>query len=163
MRYDFKSAVAGVLCMAITATAAPVSVSAGPMTMVPASVVGPSSSVESARYYRHRVYHRHYRHHYRHYRRYRYGYDPGAAIFAGMLGAMAAGAFGGYPYYDYGYPYYDYGWGGYPGYGGYGGFGGYRHFGGGFHGGFAHGGFHGGGFRGGGFHGGGFHGGFRHR
>ena len=94
-----------------------------------------------------------------HCRRYRYGYDPGAAIFAGMLGAMAAGAFGGYPYYDYGYPYYDYGWGGYPGYGGYGGYrhfggwghGGFRHFGG-FHGGFAHGGFHGGGFRRGGFH-----------
>jgi hypothetical protein len=136
MRCDFKSAIAGVLCTAITATAAPISVSARPMTMAPASVVGPSSSVESARYYRHRAYHPYYRHHYRRYR-YGYGYDPGAAIFAPMtLGAMVAGAYGGYPYYDYG-------WGGYPGYWG----GGFRHFGG----------FHGG------FRGGGFHGGFRHR
>lgn len=59
--------------------------------------------------------HRHYRRH-RHYVR-RYRYDPGAAIFGTVLGAIASGALAD-DYYYYPYDYYYPSWGYYPyGYG----------------------------------------------
>src|SRR5271155_1192459 len=89
---------------------------------------------------------------------YGYGYNPGAAVVGGVLGAAAAYPYdcGGYAYGPYDGSCSDYGYGsGYPYYGygyGYGGYGGYGH---GFHGGGAH--FAGGNFgRMGGFGGGHF-------
>lgn len=121
MRSTLKSAVAGTLCAALTATALPSEAWAGPTGAASASVVGLSSPVENVRYYRHHRRHHHYwaRHHYYRYGYpyYRYGYDPGAALFgAAALSLLSAPAWGwgwGHPYgygYGWGYPY-GYGWG----------------------------------------------------
>jgi hypothetical protein len=100
MRKSIKVAVAGPLCGTIMMTVLPAEVCAGPMSVASPSSVSLSTPVDQVRY--------------RHPRRYRYGYDPGAAMFAGAaLGLMGAGiAAATAPRY------YGYGWGGgyYPGY-----------------------------------------------
>jgi hypothetical protein len=108
MRKSVKAAVTSTLCGTVMMTVLPAEGWAGPMSVASPSIVSLSTPVDQVRY-RHR-----------HYRRYGYGYDPGAAMFAGAaLGLMGAGIaaatapryYGGGGYYP-GY----YGGGYYPGY-----------------------------------------------
>jgi|SRR5579875_2351806 hypothetical protein len=120
-RKSVKLVLAAALCGVTVIAALPANVLAGPMTAASlSSMITPAEKV----YYRHHYRHRHYygayyprRYYYR-----GYGYDPGAALFAGaalgLLGAGIAGATQPY-YYGYGYPGYYYGYG-YPGYYGWG-------------------------------------------
>jgi hypothetical protein len=124
MRKSLKLALTGALLGAMTATAVPTEVLAGPMGVAPPSTVGLSAPVD-------RVW----------YRRWGGGYgrpyygggyyrrgNPGAAVAAGVglgllgagLAASSSGYYGGYyPYYNGGY-YPAYGGYAYPGYGYYG-------------------------------------------
>ncbi|QGM98321.1 hypothetical protein [Methylocystis parvus] len=130
MRKSLKLALAGSLLGAMTATAIPTEVSAGPMGVAPPSTVGLSAPVDKVWYrrwgggygYRGYGYRGGYRPYYGGY--YRRG-NPGAAVAAGVglgllgagLAASSGGYYGGYyPYYNGGYyPSYGYGYG-YPSY-----------------------------------------------
>lgn len=105
------------MCAVAELAVAPAEVLAGPMSIASPTAVELSAPVDDI----------HYRRRYRRARYYRhYGYDPGAAIFAGAaLGLMGAGIAAAtrprYYGYGYGYPYYGYGYGyGYPAYYGWG-------------------------------------------
>lgn len=130
MRKGLKLALTGALLGAMSATAIPTEVLAGPMGVAPPSTVGLSAPVDKVWYrrwggggygwrggYGYRPYYGGY------YRR----YNPGAAVAAGVglgllgagLAASSGGYYGGYypyynsgyyPYYNYSYPSYDY-WG----------------------------------------------------
>jgi hypothetical protein len=118
MRKSLKLALTGALLGAMTATAVPTEVLAGPMGVAPPATVGLSAPVDKVWYRRWGGY------------GYRGGYyrrgNPGAAIAAGVglgllgagLAASSGGYYGGYyPYYNGGYyPSYGYGYG-YPSYG----------------------------------------------
>jgi hypothetical protein len=126
MRKSLKLALTGALLGAMSATAVPTEVLAGPMGVAPPSTVGLSAPVDKVWYrrwgggYGYRPYYGGY---------YRRGYNPGAAVAAGVglgllgagLAASSGGYYGGYyPYYNGGYyPSYGYGYA-YPGYGYYG-------------------------------------------
>jgi hypothetical protein len=128
MRNCVKMALSGALLGAMTATSIPTEALAGPMGVAPPATVGLSAPVDQVWYRRWGGYgYRGYRPYYGggYYRR---GYNPGAAIAAGVglgllgagLAASSGGYYGGYyPYYNYGsypygysysYPAYYYGW-----------------------------------------------------
>ncbi|WP_363346766.1 hypothetical protein [Methylocystis echinoides] len=127
MRKCLKLALSGALLGAMTATAIPTDVLAGPMGVAPPSTVGLSAPVDQVWYrrggygYRRPYYGGYYGGYYRR------GYNPGAAVAAGVgLGLLGAGLaaanssyyYGGYyPYYNYGYPYYGYDYYSYPSWG----------------------------------------------
>jgi hypothetical protein len=123
MRKSLKLALTGALLGAMTATAVPTEVLAGPTGVAPPSTVGLSAPVDKV-WYRRWGGGYGYRGGY-----YRRGYNPGAAVAAGVglgllgagLAASSGGYYGGYyPYYGGGYyPSYGYGYA-YPGYGYYG-------------------------------------------
>jgi hypothetical protein len=109
MRELVKSAVAATLCAATTIASLPAESLAGPMSAAGSPSIRPTAPLENV----------HYRRYYRRHYYPRYGYDPGAAIFAGAaLGLMGAGiAAASRPYYYPPYPYaYPYGYPYYPGY-----------------------------------------------
>ncbi len=129
MRKSLKLAFTGALLGAMTASATPTEVLAGPMGVAPPSTVGLSAPVDKVWYRRwgggygwRGGYYRGYRPYYGggYYRR----ANPGAAVAAGVglgllgagLAASSSGYYGGYyPYYDGGYyPSYGYGYYGYP-------------------------------------------------
>ncbi|HEY8160861.1 MAG: hypothetical protein ACR650_00590 [Methylocystis sp.] len=125
MRKSLNLAVSGALLGAMAATAIPTEASAGPMGVAVPSTVGLPAPVDNVWYRRGYGWRGGYYRPYGGY--YRRGYNPGAAVAAGVglgllgagLAASSSGYYGGYyPYYyggyypAYGYPY------AYPGYGG---------------------------------------------
>ncbi len=117
MYRSVKLTISAALLGAMAVSAAPTEVLAGPMGVAPPSTVGLSAPVD-------KVWYRRWGGGYG-YRGYGYrggyyrGYNPGAAVAAGvglgLLGAGLAAANSSYYYGGY-YPYYNYGYGYYPGY-----------------------------------------------
>ncbi|WP_442754376.1 hypothetical protein ACNHKD_15465 [Methylocystis sp. JAN1] len=125
MRKSLKLTLTGALLGAVTATAVPTEVLAGPIGVAPPATVGLSAPVDRVWYrrwggYGYRGYG--YRPYYGgYYRRYNPGPAVAAGVGLGLLGAGLAASSGGYyggyyPYYNggyypsYGYPAYNY-WG----------------------------------------------------
>lgn len=114
MYKSLKLTISAALLGAMAASAAPTEVLAGPMGVAPPSTVALSAPVDKV-WYRRGYGYRGYGYRGGYYR----GYNPGAAVAAGvglgLLGAGLAAANSNYYYGGY-YPYYNYGYGYYPGY-----------------------------------------------